>query len=171
MTPTFQRGLIRYKMARWFVQGHKASQRLGWHFNLFLPGSKDRVLNQCQHWFHFSHSPNSLWPQSPWTCRAFCSSRESEVKLLVTQLCLTLCDPMDYSPHGSSVHGIFQARILEWVTISGDLPDPGIKLRSPALEADSLPSEPPEKPWPLNVQFSAQMPPPQRNPVTPLTWA
>ena len=33
-------------------------------------------------------------------------------------LCLTLCDPMDYSLPGSSVHGIFQARILEWVTIS-----------------------------------------------------
>ena len=53
---------------------------------------------------------------------------------------------MDYSPHGSSVHGIFQARILEWVTISGDLPDPGIKLRSPALQAKSLPSEPPGNP-------------------------
>ena len=33
-------------------------------------------------------------------------------------LCLTLCDPMDCSPPGSSVHGIFQARILEWVAIS-----------------------------------------------------
>ena len=34
------------------------------------------------------------------------------------QLCLTLCDPMDCSPQGSSVHGISQARILEWVAIS-----------------------------------------------------
>ena len=34
------------------------------------------------------------------------------------QSCLPLCDPMDYSPPGSSVHGIFQARILEWVAIS-----------------------------------------------------
>ena len=33
-------------------------------------------------------------------------------------LCLTLCDPMDCSLPGSSVHGIFQARILEWVAIS-----------------------------------------------------
>ena len=33
------------------------------------------------------------------------------------QLCLTLCEPMDCSPPGSSVHGIFQARILEWVAI------------------------------------------------------
>ena len=54
------------------------------------------------------------------------------------QLCLSLCDSMHRSPPGSSVHGIFQARILEWVVISfsGHLPDPGIKLvslASPAL--------------------------------------
>ena len=40
------------------------------------------------------------------------------VKVLVTQLCLTLCDPMDYSLPGSSVHASFQARILDWATIS-----------------------------------------------------
>ena len=39
------------------------------------------------------------------------------VKVLVAQSCLTLCDPMDYSLPGSSVHGVFQARILEWVVI------------------------------------------------------
>ena len=42
----------------------------------------------------------------------------SEVK--VTQLCPTLCDPIDYSSPGSSVHGILQARILEWVAIPSD---------------------------------------------------
>ena len=59
------------------------------------------------------------------------------------QSCLTLCDPVDCSPPGSSVHGILQARILEWVAISfsTDLPDPGIEPRSPALQADSLLSE------------------------------
>ena len=36
---------------------------------------------------------------------------------LCAQLCLPLCDPMDYSPPGSSVHGIFQARILKWVAM------------------------------------------------------
>ena len=40
-----------------------------------------------------------------------------KVKVLVTQSCLTLCDPVDCSPPGSSVHGILQARILEWVAI------------------------------------------------------
>ena len=38
--------------------------------------------------------------------------------VLVAQLCLTLCNPMDCRPHGSSVPGLLQARILEWVTIS-----------------------------------------------------
>ena len=68
------------------------------------------------------------------------------VKVSVAWSCLTLCDPVDGSPPGSSVHGIVQARILEWVAIpfSGDLPNSGIKPRSPALQADSLPSEPPD---------------------------
>ena len=67
-----------------------------------------------------------------------------KVKVLVTQLCLTLW-PQGLWPRGSSVHGILQARRLEWVAFPspGDLPNPGIKPRSPALQADSLPSEPP----------------------------
>ena len=49
------------------------------------------------------------------------------VKVLVAQSCLTLCDPVD--PTGSSVHGILQARTLEWVAspFSRGLPNPGIK--------------------------------------------
>ena len=59
--------------------------------------------------------------------------------VLVSQLCPTLCDPMDCS----SVHGIFQARVLEWVAISFSRASsqPGIEPRSPALQADSLPTE------------------------------
>ena len=65
-----------------------------------------------------------------------------------TQSHLTVCDPVDYSPPGSSVHGILQARILEWVAIlfSRDLPNSGIEPRSPALQAVSLQSELPGKP-------------------------
>ena len=125
----------------------------------------------------------------------------SAVLCLVAKLYLTLCDPMDYSLPGSSIHGIFQARILERVATSfsrgssrprdqtlvshspsrlltvwaireaqrgstkclvlgyrpeywsgcpfpspGDLPNPGIKPKSPALQADSSPAEPPGKP-------------------------
>ena len=50
------------------------------------------------------------------------------------------CNPVDYSPPGPSVHGILQARILEWVAV----PDPGIDLGSLALLVDSLPTELPE---------------------------
>ena len=69
------------------------------------------------------------------------------MKVLVTQSCPTLCDPIHCSPSGSSVHGILQARILEWVAIpfSRESSDPGIELKSPALQADPLLSEPPGK--------------------------
>ena len=55
---------------------------------------------------------------------------------------------MDYSPPGPAVYGILQARILEWVATPSprDHSDPGIEPRSPALQSDSLPSEPPGKP-------------------------
>ena len=64
------------------------------------------------------------------------------VKMLIAQSCLILCDPMDSSPSGSSVHGIFQARMLEWAAISFCRGCSG----SPALQEDSLPSEPPRTP-------------------------
>ena len=66
----------------------------------------------------------------------------------VTQPCLTLCDPMNCSPSDTCVHGILLARIMKWFALPStrDLPQPGIKSRSPALQVDSLPSEPPGKP-------------------------
>ena len=59
-----------------------------------------------------------------------------------------LCESMNCSPPGSSVHGIFQERVLEWVAMpfSRGSPWPRIKSRSPASQADSLWSEPPGKP-------------------------
>ena len=52
---------------------------------------------------------------------------------------------MDYSLAGSSLYGILQARVLEWVAISfpGDLPNPRIEPRSPTFQADALTSQPP----------------------------
>ena len=78
----------------------------------------------------------------------------------VTLSCQRLCNPMHYSPSGSSVHGISQARILEglpfpkileWLLCPspGDFPDSGIEpmsLVSPAWQADSLSLVPPGKP-------------------------
>ena len=70
------------------------------------------------------------------------------VSVLVAQSCLILCNPLDCSSSGSSVHGILQARILEQVIIpfSRGSSRPRDGTRSPALQADSLPSEPPGKP-------------------------
>ena len=60
------------------------------------------------------------------------------VKLL--QFCWTPCDPMDCNLPGFSVCGILQAKMLEWVAMpsSGDHPDPGIKLTSPAASVTVL---------------------------------
>ena len=65
------------------------------------------------------------------------------MKVKVSQSCPNLCDPMDYI-----VHGILQARILEWVAIPFSRPSQPseIELRSPALQVDSLPAKPPGKP-------------------------
>ena len=69
------------------------------------------------------------------------------VRVSVYRLSLALCDPVDCGPPGSPVHGILQARILEWAAIpfSKWSSDPGMEPVSPALQADSLPSEPPGK--------------------------
>ena len=51
-------------------------------------------------------------------CHFLLQSMKMESESEVTQSCLTLSDPMDCSPPGSSVHGIFQTRALEWVAIA-----------------------------------------------------
>ena len=74
---------------------------------------------------------------------------QSESESELAQSCPTLCDPMDSSLPGSSLHWILQARVLEWVAISFsrgsslDLPDPGIEPGSPTFQTDALTSEPP----------------------------
>ena len=63
------------------------------------------------------------------------------------ELCLTLCDPVDYSPLGSSVHRILRARILEWVAMpsSRGSPNKGTETGPPALQARFFTTEPPGK--------------------------
>ena len=70
----------------------------------------------------------------------YCLKSESEV----AQSCLTLCNPVDCSPPGSSIHGISQAGILKEVATS--FSRGSSQTRSPALQADAFPSEPPGKP-------------------------
>ena len=75
----------------------------------------------------------------------------------VSQWYLTLCSPTDCSPPGSSVHGIFQARILEPVAfpVPEDLPNPGtepMSLVPPALASGFFTTEPPGKPKALYTE-------------------
>ena len=74
--------------------------------------------------------------------------RPQRFQVKVTQLCPTLCSLMDCSQPGSSVPGILQERILEWLSFPSpwNLPDPGIEPGFPALQADHLLSKPPAKP-------------------------
>ena len=77
------------------------------------------------------------------------------VLCLAAQSFMTLCDPME--PRQAPVStGILQARTLEWVAMTsppGDLSNPGIEPRSPTLQADSLLSEKPGKPYSTILQY------------------
>ena len=78
---------------------------------------------------------------------------ERKMKAIVTLLCLTLYDPMDCSPPGSSVHGILQARILEWVatSFSRGPSRPRDQTQVSCIAGRFFTAEPPEKP-PQSVQ-------------------
>ena len=68
--------------------------------------------------------------------------------MLVTQWCLTPCNLLHCRLPGSSLHGIFQARILDWVAFPfSRQSSPGIKPRSLTLQAESLLANPPGKPF------------------------
>ena len=116
------------------------SHRVRHDWSDLAAGCEDMVLNQQsllqKHWGWDQNPEYKLYPVS-----------QGKVKMLVAQA-VWLCNPKDCGPPGSSVHGILQARILEWVASSnlGDLCHSGIKPRSPVLQAGSLPSEPQGKP-------------------------
>ena len=77
-----------------------------------------RLRKQWCHWETWARQPGQLWScvtlPSAWVMPPTLGKSEGEV----AQSCPTLCNPMDCSLPGSSVHGIFQARILEWIAIS-----------------------------------------------------
>ena len=75
----------------------------------------------------------SLWMRWLELQQLYCIYEGSESEAALS--CPTLCDPMDCSLPGSSVRGIFQAIVLEWIAVSfsRDLPDQGIEPRSPTL--------------------------------------
>ena len=100
-------------------------------------------LRDISQWHNQDDNIGHSWLQFP-------SPEKRKVK--VAQACLTLCDLLDCSLPGSSVRGILQAIILEWVPIpsSEELPAPGIEPGSPALQVDSFPAERPGKPHQKN---------------------
>ena len=85
--------------------------RVGHDFTTKPPLSRNKAINRSR---HKDHQTLVLSKSSAW---------------VHAQLCLILCNPMNYSLPGSSIHEIFQARVLEWVAISflEDPPDPGLK--------------------------------------------
>ena len=91
-------------------------------------------------------------PQRPSTQQLVCGParvpNRGKVKKLIAQSCPTLCDPTDCSPPGSSVYGILQVAILEWVAMpfSRGSSRPRDRTWVSSLQADSLPFEPPGKP-------------------------
>ena len=113
------------------------SFRMDWLDLLAVQGTLKSLLQ------HHRSKASILW------CSAFFTVQFSHpYSSKVAQSFPTICYPMDSSLPGSSVHGILQARVLEWVAISfsRDLPNPGIEPRSPTLQADALLSEPAGKP-------------------------
>ena len=106
-----------------------------WIISTLLSNFKSPTYFQGTHWErrekslssvcqpHFPHV--SVWcfvPVLKWPCvfhiQSLCSSAAAAAAAKSLQLCLTLCDPMDCSLPGFSIHGILQARTLEWVAIS-----------------------------------------------------
>ena len=84
------------------------SMLLSQHINVFTSLEAPRVPSFRDFKLSFS--------LQAWLINSLAIDKESENE--VTQSCPTLCDPIDYSLSGSSIHGVFQARILEWVAIS-----------------------------------------------------
>ena len=78
-----------------------------------------------------------------------------------SQLCPTLCNPIDCSPPGSSVHGIFQARVLEWAAIpfSRGSSLPRDQTRVSRIHRRVLTAEPSERPCPVTAPKMGSPPP------------
>ena len=102
----------------------------------------DLLHNSSPDFWRLQFSEMNINVVSMWTC-------------LVIQLSSTLCNPMDYSPPGTSVHGILQARILEWVAMSFSRgsPQPRDQTQVSWIAEDSLPPELPGKTYGQHVKW------------------
>ena len=105
------------------------------------------------------HPTQQAWPSPPVTAFSSYSSPNPVCSAKSLQSCLTLCNPVGYSPPGSSVHGILQQEYWRGLPCPppGDLPDPRIEptsLTSPALAGGSLLRVPPGKPSLHHISLS-----------------
>ena len=105
-----------------------------------------KVTDNClciQNWAHiFIFQTQNSFPQNA-TVYTEVAFSLLKVKVLVTQVCWTLFEPMDCNPPGHSVHALLQEEYGSVLPcpFPGDLPDPGVEPGSSALQAHSLPSE------------------------------
>ena len=150
---------------------------VSWSTICYFPLSLCFAFSSCHSCVLFNHSSFSrVLPGTDSKQRLRCNVVKEKKRKIKghAQLCPTLCDPMDYSPPGSSIHGIFQARVLEWVAILysrvSNLPDSGIKLASlvsPALADRFFTTEPDSTlnkgvllqgctPWECKVNYCTQ---------------
>ena len=124
------------------------TEHAGTHITDSIPLLQVLLLHQ--------HNGNANFTSMMWVknrlpdviCLALCLGCDCPCCCFVAKKFLTLCKPLDSSPPDSSIHGIFQARILEWAAISfsRDLPNPRIKPVSLALAGKLFISE---SPWKL----------------------
>ena len=145
------------RLREWAEGGNR-----GWEGWMVLPTQKDMSLSKLQEtvkdreaWRPAVHGVAKSWTQlSNWMItiivtldlELFLPFWKQKFLLLWH---IDLVEGLDCSPLGSSVHGILQAILLEWLPCPppGDLPNPRIEPRSPTLQADSLPTELSGKPY------------------------
>ena len=121
-----------------------------------VSGSVSRNSGRERNWrrgwrFQSRSGPCAICPSVPDAPPRKLNSEASSLVCLVAQSCLTLCDTVDYSPPGSSVHGVFQVKTLEWVAISSSrgssrLRDQTLVSCVSCIAGRPLPTEPRESP-------------------------
>ena len=135
-------------------KGTTEDKMAGWHHRLdghgfgWTRGVSDGQggLECCDSW---GHKESDMTEQLNWTDRV----KNWNEKVLASQLCVTLCDLFAHQvPQSTEFSRQEYWRGLLFPT-PGDLPNPGIKPRSSALQANSLPPEPPGKPRELQIKF------------------
>ena len=125
----------------WGRSESDTTERLHFHFSLSCIGEGNDNPLQCS-CLENPRDGGAWWAAVSGVAQSWTRlKRLSSSCCFIARLCLILCKLLGCSLPGSSVHGIFQARILEWLPFPSprNLPDPGIESGSLALEADSLP--------------------------------